>query len=64
MNQKPNILMILTDKGMNMRHNGIWGKGYGTFCLNLYNTPVKEHEAELGQLRKSRGYSGGKAVYE
>jgi arylsulfatase A-like enzyme len=35
-------LVIFTgDNGMNMGHHGIWGKGNGTFPLNMYDTSVK-----------------------
>jgi choline-sulfatase len=37
-----NTLVIFTsDNGMNMGHHGIWGKGNGTFPLNMYDTSVK-----------------------
>ena len=37
-----NTLIIFTsDNGMNMGHHGIWGKGNGTFPLNLYDTAIK-----------------------
>lgn len=37
-----NTLVIFTaDNGMNMGHHGIWGKGNGTFPMNLYDTSVK-----------------------
>lgn len=37
-----NTLIIFTsDNGMNMGHHGIWGKGNGTFPMNLYDTSVK-----------------------
>lgn len=41
-NQIENTLIIFTsDNGMNMGHHGIWGKGNGTFPMNLYDTSVK-----------------------
>lgn len=37
-----NTLVIFTsDNGMNMGHHGIWGKGNGTFPLNMYDSSVK-----------------------
>jgi arylsulfatase A-like enzyme len=37
-----NTLFIFTsDNGMNMGHHGVWGKGNGTFPLNMYDTSVK-----------------------
>lgn len=37
-----NTLIIFTsDNGMNMGHHGIFGKGNGTFPLNLFDTSVK-----------------------
>jgi len=37
-----NTLVIFTsDNGMNMGHHGIYGKGNGTFPLNMYDTSVK-----------------------
>lgn len=37
-----NTLLIFTaDNGMNMGHHGIWGKGNGTFPLNMFDTSVK-----------------------
>lgn len=35
------IVVFMADNGMNMGHHGIWGKGNGTFPLNLYDTSVK-----------------------
>ena len=37
-----NTLVIFSgDNGMNMGHHGIWGKGNGTFPLNMFDTSVK-----------------------
>lgn len=37
-----NTLIVFTgDNGMNMGHHGIYGKGNGTYPLNLYDTSVK-----------------------
>lgn len=37
-----NTLIIFTaDNGMNMGHHGIWGKGNGTYPVNMYDTSVK-----------------------
>ena len=35
------IVIFSGDNGMNMGHHGIWGKGNGTFPLNMYDTSVK-----------------------
>jgi arylsulfatase A-like enzyme len=35
------VVLFTSDNGMNMGHHGIWGKGNGTFPLNLYDTSVK-----------------------
>ncbi len=37
-----NTLIIFTsDNGFNCGHHGIWGKGNGTFSLNMYDTSIK-----------------------
>jgi choline-sulfatase len=42
MGERENTLVIFSsDNGMNMGHHGIWGKGNGTFPLNMYDTSVK-----------------------
>jgi choline-sulfatase len=35
------LLVFMSDNGMNMGHHGIWGKGNGTFPLNMFDTSVK-----------------------
>lgn len=35
------LIVFTSDNGMNMGHHGIWGKGNGTFPLNMYDTSVK-----------------------
>lgn len=35
------LVIFMADNGMNMGHHGIWGKGNGTFPMNLYDTSVK-----------------------
>jgi arylsulfatase A-like enzyme len=35
------LVFFTSDNGMNMGHHGIWGKGNGTFPLNMYDTSVK-----------------------
>ena len=35
------LVLFLSDNGMNMGHHGIYGKGNGTFPLNMYDTSVK-----------------------
>jgi len=34
------LLIFSSDNGMNMGHHGIWGKGNGTFPLNMYDSSV------------------------
>ncbi len=39
---RENTLVIFTsDNGMNMGHHGVYGKGNGTFPLNMFDTSVK-----------------------
>lgn len=39
---RENTLVVFTgDNGMNMGHHGIFGKGNGTFPMNMYDTSVK-----------------------
>ncbi len=41
-NARSNTLIVFTsDNGMSMGHHGIYGKGNGTFPLNMYDTSVK-----------------------
>lgn len=35
------IVIFLSDNGFNLGHHGIWGKGNGTFPLNMYESSVK-----------------------
>lgn len=35
------LVIFMSDNGMNMGHHGIYGKGNGTFPLNMYDTSVK-----------------------
>ena len=35
------LFIFSSDNGMNMGHHGIWGKGNGTFPMNMYDTSVK-----------------------
>lgn len=35
------LVIIMSDNGMNMGHHGIWGKGNGTFPLNMFDTSIK-----------------------
>jgi len=42
MNLRENTLIcFLSDNGFNCGHHGIWGKGNGTFPLNMYDTSVR-----------------------
>lgn len=39
---KENTMVVFSgDNGMNMGHHGVWGKGNGTFPLNMYDSSVK-----------------------
>lgn len=38
---KDTVIIFTSDNGMNLGHHGIWGKGNGTYPLNLYETSVK-----------------------
>ncbi|MBL8994750.1 MAG: sulfatase-like hydrolase/transferase, partial [Spirochaetia bacterium] len=35
------LVFFTGDNGMNMGHHGIWGKGNGTFPMNMFDTSVK-----------------------
>ena len=35
------IMIFTSDNGMSMGHHGIWGKGNGTYPMNMYDTAVK-----------------------
>lgn len=35
------LVIFNADNGMNMGHHGIWGKGNGTFPMNMFETSVK-----------------------
>ena len=35
------LVIFTSDNGMSMGHHGIWGKGNGTFPMNMYDTAVK-----------------------
>lgn len=35
------VVIFTSDNGMNFGHHGIWGKGNGTYPMNLYETSVK-----------------------
>ena len=35
------LVIFMSDNGMSMGHHGIWGKGNGTFPMNMYDTAVK-----------------------
>ena len=35
------LLIFAADNGMSMGQHGIWGKGNGTFPMNMYDTAVK-----------------------
>ena len=35
------LVIFTSDNGMSMGHHGIWGKGNGTFPMNMYDSAVK-----------------------
>ena len=35
------LVIFTADNGMSMGHHGIWGKGNGTFPMNMFDTAVK-----------------------
>lgn len=35
------LLIFTSDNGFNCGHHGIWGKGNGTFSLNMFDTSIK-----------------------
>lgn len=35
------LICFMSDNGFNCGHHGIWGKGNGTFPLNMYDTSIK-----------------------
>lgn len=35
------LVVFTSDNGMNMGHHGVWGKGNGTFPMNMYDTSVQ-----------------------
>ena len=35
------LICFMSDNGYNCGHHGIWGKGNGTFPLNMYDTSIK-----------------------
>ncbi len=35
------LIVFMSEKGFNCGHHGIWGKGNGTFNLNMFDTSVK-----------------------
>ena len=35
------LIIFTSDNGSNMGHHGIWGKGNGTYPVNMYDTSVK-----------------------
>lgn len=52
------IFIFTADNGMSMGHHGIFGKGNGTFPLNLYDTAVKVPML----MAYPRGIRGGSAA--
>ena len=39
--RESSLIVFMSDNGMNMGHHGFFGKGNGTFPLNMYDTSVK-----------------------
>ncbi|MBP2000069.1 arylsulfatase A-like enzyme [Paenibacillus shirakamiensis] len=39
--RKNTLIIVMSDNGMNMGHHGVWGKGNGTFPLNMFDTSIK-----------------------
>jgi arylsulfatase A-like enzyme len=39
--EEDTLVIYMSDNGFNCGHHGIWGKGNGTFPLNMYDTSVK-----------------------
>lgn len=39
--ERETIVIFTADNGMSMGHHGIWGKGNGTFPMNMFDTAVK-----------------------
>ena len=35
------VVIFLADNGFNLGHHGVWGKGNGTFPMNMYESSVK-----------------------
>jgi arylsulfatase A-like enzyme len=35
------LVIVTSDNGMNMGHHGVWGKGNGTFPMNMYDSSVQ-----------------------
>jgi choline-sulfatase len=48
------LIFFMSDNGMNMGHHGIFGKGNGTFPMNLFDTSVKVPAivSHLGHIRQ------------
>ena len=39
--EEDTLVIFSSDNGFNCGHHGIWGKGNGTFSLNMYDTSIK-----------------------
>ena len=39
--EEDTVLIFTSDNGMNLGQHGIWGKGNGTFPMNMYDSAVK-----------------------
>lgn len=35
------VILFTADNGMSMGQHGVWGKGNGTFPMNMYDSAVK-----------------------
>ncbi len=53
------LVVFTSDNGMNMGHHGIYGKGNGTYPLNLYETSVKVPGIVMHEGRIAPGVLSG-----
>ena len=60
------LVIFTSDNGMSMGHHGIWGKGNGTFPMNMYDTAVKVPFLAFweGHIRKGSVCSGLVSAYD
>ncbi len=58
------LVVFTSDNGFNCGHHGFWGKGNGTFPLNMYDTSVKvpmivSHPGRIPQGRVTEALASG-----